>query len=342
MLERDAIKARKALPHYFNILEGREKPNFHLLKMIPVKFEPDMDMKLLWDLHKVGMEMLKKGEFESEVDNNLLDLKATIAKRMLKRCELCEFKCGINREKEIGYCRVKETRIATAFLHMGEEPELVPSYTIFFSGCNFRCVFCQNWDISQYRVGEIVPAATLAKKIERAYYLGAKNVNFVGGEPTPNIPYILELLNHLNIPIPIIWNSNMYLSVEGMKLLDGVVDLYLADFKWFYNKNALKYSKAPNYWDVMVRNFLLAKAHYKSEFLIRHLVVPGHLKDTEKILRWIADNIGKEVRINVMFQYRPEFRASRYPEINRTLTVEEMGRAKELVEKYGFENALVG
>jgi len=338
----DLERARRALPHYFRILEGIENPNFQILKKIPVNFDVDMDLDTLWKLHLESMERLRRGLWEEEVENNLLSLKATIARKMLKKCELCELRCGINREKEIGYCRVKESRVAVDFLHMGEEPELVPSYTVFFSGCNFRCVFCQNWDISQYRVGEFIHPRNMAKKIRYAHARGAKNVNFVGGEPTPNLPYILDTLLHVNVPIPIVWNSNMYMSIESMKLLDGVVDIYLADFKWGDDRNALKYSRAPRYWETMVRNFLLAKQHYRAEFLIRHLVIPGHLEDTEKILKWIAENIGKKVRVNVMFQYRPEYKAYGYPELNRGLSYKEMQLAHNIVKKYGLENALVG
>lgn len=125
-------------------------------------------------------------------EKSLLDLKAVIAYRILESCELCEFKCRTNRKKEIGYCRVKESLVASDFLHYGEEPELVPSYTILFSGCNFWCVFCQNWDISQFRAGVEYSPNEMAEKITVAFARGAKNVNFVGGEPTSNLSFIIE------------------------------------------------------------------------------------------------------------------------------------------------------
>jgi len=340
--DRDTSSARNALPRYFAILEGMEKPNFHALRRVSVDFDEHMSIEELWRLHAESMQALREGKLEEESPGNLLELKAVIARKILKRCVLCEYRCGIDREKSIGYCRVKESRVATAFLHMGEEPELVPSYTVFFSGCNFRCVFCQNWDISQFRVGRHIDPKHLAEKIEEAYFAGAKNVNFVGGEPTPNLPYILDTLIHLYVPIPIVWNSNMYMSEEAMSLLDGVVDIYLADFKWGSDQNARRYSRALNYWSTITRNFLLAKQHYRAEFLIRHLVIPQHLEDTERILHWIAENIGREVRINVMFQYRPEYHAYRYPELSRALNYKEMQMAKEIVRKYGFRNALIG
>ncbi|MCD6188715.1 MAG: radical SAM protein [Thermococcus sp.] len=336
-------RAKEALPHYFSILSGEEKPNFFYAKRVEVDFEQDASLKDLWKIHKEGMEKLRENNLKESPKKSLLDLKALIAHKILESCELCEFKCHANRFKEIGYCRVKESLIASDFLHIGEEPELVPSYTVFFSGCNFRCVFCQNWDISQYRVGLRCSPEEMAVKMAVAYAEGAKNVNFVGGEPTPDLPFILESLKHVKVPIPVVWNSNMYMSEKSMRLLDGIVDVYLADFKWGNDEDALKYSKSPNYWETVTRNFLLAKEHYKAEFLIRHLVIPGHLDCcTRPILKWISENLGRDVRVNVMFQYRPEYRAHEYPEIDRRLTNDEMLKAAQFVKEFGLKNALVG
>jgi len=336
-------KAKKAMPHYFEVLSGKEKPNFFYTGQVKVNFSEDYSLNELWRAHDEGMEKLRENDLSESPEKSLLDLKALIADRILEKCELCEIKCHVNRKENIGYCRVKDTLIASDFLHIGEEPELIPSYTIFFSGCNFRCVFCQNWDISQYRVGLKYSPEEMATKIAVAYAEGAKNVNFVGGEPTPNLPFILETLRYVKVPIPVVWNSNMYMSEITMRLLDGVVDVYLADFKWGNNEDALKYSKAPRYWEVVTRNFLLAKKHYKAEFLIRHLVMPNHLECcTKPILKWIAENLGKEVRVNVMFQYRPEYRADRYPEIARRLNYDEMKRAAELAAEFELKNAMIG
>ncbi|WP_055282182.1 radical SAM protein [Thermococcus sp. EP1] len=336
-------RAKKALPHYFSVFSGKEKPNFFHVKQVEVYFDEEDELKELWKIHEEGLEKLRENDLKENPEKNLLDLKALIAHKILEKCELCEIKCHVNRFDEAGYCRVKESLVASDFLHIGEEPELIPSYTIFFSGCNFRCVFCQNWDISQYRVGVRYSPKDMGIKIGVAYARGAKNVNFVGGEPTPNLPFILESLKYVEVPIPVVWNSNMYMSKESMALLDGIVDVYLADFKWGNNQDALKYSKAPKYWETITRNFLLAKKHYKAEFLIRHLVVPGHLECcTQPILKWISENLGKDIRVNVMFQYRPEYKAHKYPEINRGLTNEEMIRAAELAGEFGLKNALVG
>lgn len=336
-------KAKRAMPHYFSVLEGREEPNFFHAKRVEVKFSGRETLEELLELHKKGLERLKENDFTEKPEKSLLDLKAEIAERTLEACGLCEFKCRVNRFESPGYCRVKESLVASDFLHLGEEPELVPSYTVFFSGCNFRCVFCQNWDISQFRVGVRLSPKEMAARISLAYLHGAKNVNFVGGEPTPNLPFILQSLKYVEVPIPVVWNSNMYMSELAMELLDGVVDIYLGDFKWGNNGCALKYSKVPRYWEVVTRNFLLAKGHYRADFLIRHLVMPGHLECcTRPVLEWISGNLGRGARVNVMFQYRPEYKAKEYPEISRRLNREEKRRAFELVEEFGLENAIVG
>ncbi len=339
----DVEAAARAMPHYFSVLRGEEEPNFFLARNVAVSFRGDEPLDELWGLHEEGMERLRENDLAEKPEKSLLDLKATIADRILESCTLCEVKCGVNRRESIGYCRVKESLVASDFLHYGEEPELVPSYTVFFSGCNFRCVFCQNWDISQYRVGvEHVPEF-MALKIDEAFKRGARNVNFVGGEPTPNLPFILETLRHVKAPIPVVWNSNMYMSEEAMRLLDGIVDVYLGDFKWGNDGCARRYSKIPRYWEVVTRNFLLAREHFRADFLIRHLVLPEHLECcTRPVLEWTAENLGRDVRVNVMFQYRPEYRAGKYPEIDRGLNREEMGEAVRIVEELGFRYALVG
>lgn len=340
---RDPGRAEEALPHYFSILSGEDVPNFLKAKKIGVSFRGEQSLEELWELHRDGMERLRENDLEEKPEKNLLDLKALIANKLLESCTLCEIQCRVNRKESMGYCRVKKSLVASDFLHYGEEPELVPSYTVFFSGCNFRCVFCQNWDISQYRVGVELLPEFMALKIEEAFRRGARNVNFVGGEPTPNLPFILETLRHVRAPIPVVWNSNMYMSEEVMELLDGVADVYLADFKWGNDDCARRYSRAPRYREIVTRNFLLAKEHYMAEFLIRHLVVPSHLECcTRAALEWVAENLGKDVRVNVMFQYRPEYRAIEHKEMARTLEREEMEKAARIVEELGLRNALVG
>jgi putative pyruvate formate lyase activating enzyme len=259
---------------------------------------------------------------------------------MLHSCRFCERRCGANRKKgEKGVCGVGESsRMASEFMHHGEEPELVPSYTIFFNGCTFKCVFCQNWDISQFpEDGVEVSASALAKLVDSARGEGARNVNWVGGEPTPNLHTILKTLTKLKTNIPSVWNSNMYMSLEAMKLLFGTQDIYLTDFKYGNDACALRLSKIPRYFEVVSRNHRLSFAD--SELIIRHLVLPNHLECcTKPVLRWIAENLGKMVRVNLMDQYRPCYQALEYEEINRRLREEEFQRAVEIANEVGLQN----
>ncbi|MBS3789564.1 MAG: radical SAM protein [Candidatus Thermoplasmatota archaeon] len=269
-------------------------------------------------------------EFRRENKIPPLELKVELAKKMVKGCELCERKCKVNREKgEKGYCDVTEPKISSEFLHMGEERELVPSHTVFFAGCNFRCVFCQNYEISQLNQGRKLPAEILAEKIESD---GGKNVNWVGGDPTPNLHYILEVLRKMKKPIPQIWNSNMYLSEKCMKLLSQLMDVYLTDFKYGNDECAKKLSDVEDYTFVLRRNHLIAEK--TGDLIIRHLVLPGHLECcTKPLLEWIDSNLGNP-KLNIMTQYRPVWHADEHPKIDRYLNREEKKEIKKLRKKY--------
>jgi putative pyruvate formate lyase activating enzyme len=258
-------------------------------------------------------------------------------KQMLK-CGLCERKCNAKRsEGKTGWCNVLDTRVASEFLHLGEEPELIPSHTVFFSGCNFECVYCQNWDISQRRGGWKIKLKSLAETIKIKQGQGAKNLNLVGGEPTPNLPYILKVLKEmkrLEVNTPIIWNSNMYMSAETMRVLNKVVDVYLGDFKYGKNECAERLSKVPKYWGTVTRNYKKAKA----DLLIRHLVLPGHVRCCSKpLIKWIAENLSTDIYLNVMDQYRPEYHAHQYKEINRQLSTKEYEEVLAFAQSQGFK-----
>jgi len=330
-----------ALSRYYSILDGDERARYLLSKEIMVDADLASDENSLWKVHYETATRKVGGE------TSLLDVKTELGRRMLLSCRLCERRCLANRSKGgKGHCGVLGSRISNEFLHMGEEPDLVPSYTIFFSGCTFNCVFCQNWDIStRPEGGVVVGPAELARKIElRARtapgrYLGfegrARNVNWVGGDPTSNLPFILQVLIECSANLPQVWNSNMYLTEEAMQLLDGVVDIYLTDFKYGNDKCALKLSNAPDYMRIVQRNHILARE--QAEMIIRHLVLPGHIECcTEPVLRWIAENLDN-VKVNVMAQYRPEHRAREFEELSRALRMAEYGKAMRIADQLGLD-----
>lgn len=255
---------------------------------------------------------------------------------LLKNCLLCNRKCGVNRLKgELGVCSAGDSiRIARAALHLWEEPPISGengSGTVFFSHCNFKCVFCQNHEISQNYNGATISIERLSDIFLELQQKGANNINLV--TPTHYVPQIIEALDIAKVKglkLPILYNTNGYDSLDTIKYLDGYIDVYLPDFKYFNNKYAIKYSKVNDYKDnlipvlkEMIRqtgstkfddNGLITKG-----VIIRHLMLPGLLFDSKKVIDTIYKTFGNQVYISIMNQYTPMFKACEYPEINKRL-----------------------
>jgi putative pyruvate formate lyase activating enzyme len=334
------------MQRYEKILKGA--PARHII-LKSVEVRPDfrsLDDEELWRLHddRIAEYRDRNANYASIKDMparkapSLLDVKIELAARIMKSCHFCEIRCDANRYIRPGACGVDaRSHYYSEFLHRGEEPELVPSHTIFFEGCTFACAYCQNWTIATEIRGKVVDPKEMAKIIEIRHREGSKNVNLVGGDPTPHLHTILEIVNELDINIPVVWNSNMYVTPESMALLEGVVDVYLGDFRYGDDEHASRYSSGANYWAVTTRAFLEAKA--QADILVRQLVLPGHVECcTKRIVEWCAQNLGRNVRFNLMFQYFPEYRAQMFPEIDRTLTAGEIRRALEIVKGAGLNN----
>ena len=346
----DALRAfedpeiRDSLPRYIEVSRDRLAAQFLIARSIEV--DRPRSEEEAWEIHAHGIEELLEiaksdaspSEMRSPEGFTLLDLKIELAEGLASRCRLCERSCGVDRKSgERGVCGVGWTpRVASAFVHMGEEAPITPSGTVFFSGCNFKCVFCQNWDISQFPgSGEPVGPEELCRLFEALRSRGVRNINLVGGEPTPNLHAILKALRILERNVPIVWNSNMYMSREATELLLGVVDLWLPDFKYWENSHAAKYSGVPRYREVVTRNLKRAYGYWP-EMVIRHLVMPGHVECcTLPILSWIAENTPRAL-VNVMSQYRPEYRAREFEEISRRPSFDEMRRAYEEADRLGL------
>lgn len=310
------------LDHYHAILKGHP-PRYIETRAQLITADITSPTAALWAAH----------EQKAPGTTSLLEVKIELANRMFTHCTFCERRCGVNRAQEVGECHVQEPKIASEFAHYGEESVLVPSHTIFFSGCNFHCIYCQNWDISQVkpRVGRWIPPKKLAKIIEVKHL---KNMNFVGGDPTPNLNYILQVLQWCNAPIPVVWNSNMYVTEKSMQLLDGVVDVYLTDFKYGNNACGEELSDVKDYFTIVSRNHVLAEA--QAELIIRHLVLPNHLECcTYRVLQWISETLA-DPAVNVMFQYRPEYNAMENAKIDRFLTYEEHKRALDIAKEFSI------
>ena len=342
--------AKKSLRRYFFVLQEEKPAKFMMAKKVPAEWDERESLEKLWVEHAKRTDAFR--DFERSVDEgknfdaipspakSYLDLKIEIANRIVQSCRFCTRQCGVNRlTSGLGYCCCGNAMAVSAiFAHMGEEPELVPSGTIFTMGCTMRCRQCQNWTISQWKEdGTEYKPEELAREIEQLRLGGCRNANLVGGEPTPWLKQWLETFRHVGVSVPVVWNSNSYYSEETAKLLAGFVDVYLLDFKYGPGDCAERISDAPKYWEVCTRNHLEAKKN--SELIIRVLVLPGHLECcTKPILNWIAENLGAETRVNLLFQYRPEWHAHEIPELRRRLSKDEMEKTVQLAKKVGLTN----
>ena len=271
---------------------------------------------------------------------------------MLKECRLCARECGVNRlEGEKGFCEAgSRVMISSAGPHFGEEPPLVGRYgsgTIFLTNCNLGCVFCQNYDISQLGHGREMELDELVNAMLTLQKMGCHNINFVS--PTHYIPQILAGLLvavEKGLCVPLVHNCGGYESVDALKLLDGVFDIYMPDMKYGDNSLGEIYSKAPGYFDTVIA--AVAEMHRQvgdlvinkegiaeRGILIRHLVLPGNLSGTGKVVKYIS-RLSKDSYVNIMGQYRPEYKASDYPELNRRISSEEFMDALSLAEEAGL------
>ncbi len=272
---------------------------------------------------------------------------------ILKECRLCPRRCGVNRlNGEIGYCKApSELMVSSAFPHFGEEPPLVGyhgSGTIFLTHCSLQCIFCQNYDISHEGRGERITPHDLAKMMVRLQEMGCHNINFV--TPTHYTPQIIASLPEAierGLRLPIVYNCSGYESLEVIQLLEGIVDIYMPDVKYMESQQSQRYSNAPDYPERI--KTILKEMHRqvgdlkmnstgiaKRGLLIRHLVMPNGVASSEEVLRFIAEEISVHSYINIMAQYRPEYRAFDYPDINRRITQKEFIEAIQIAKRFGL------
>ncbi len=264
----------------------------------------------------------------------------------LKECRLCPRECGINRYSHTGVCmQGDKPRISNAVRHFGEEPPLVKSGgsgTVFFSGCTMKCVYCQNFGISQKNSGYQISVEELAQIFIDLQNNGAENINLV--TPTPHIPFIISALRiaaNKGLIIPLVYNTSGYEKVEIIKLLDGIVDIYLPDIRYTDDSIGKKYSRVNKYWTVTrkaIKEMFRQVGTYKEEsnkgLIIRHLVLPEGLAGTEEMAEFVSFELSHSVPISLMSQYRPVYKAKEYEKISRRITDEEYKKALDIIEKY--------
>ena len=266
-------------------------------------------------------------------------------------CNICPRKCNIDRSKGIGFCGVGENlKLARAALHEWEEPIISGtkgSGTIFFSGCNLKCVFCQNYDVSR-GFGKEVSVDRFIDIMKELEDKGAHNINLV--TPSHYVSHIIEALDKYRPNIPIVYNSSGYESLETIKRLKGYIDVYLPDLKYSDNALALKYSKAPNYFETATAAILEMRSQVtdviendlmKSGLIVRHLVLPNALNNTLGVLDWITKNLDNTTYVSLMGQFTPYGEAQKYNELTRKIKPLEYKIAINKLIDNNFNNAFV-
>lgn len=269
-----------------------------------------------------------------------------------KHCRLCARECGIDRTTQVGYCKMTDKLyVSRAALHFWEEPPISGdrgSGTIFFSGCSLSCVFCQNREISRGRSGVEIETERLCEIMIELQAKGAHNINLV--TPTHYIPTIAEtvrMAKSWGLSIPVVYNTGSYDRVEALKMLDGLVDIYLPDLKYFSSKTAKEYSTAADYPDVaraaideMVRQVGIPtfdeNGIMKSGVIVRILLLPGHVAEAKLSLKYLLDTYGDKIYVSLMNQYTPM--AYITPPLDRRVTREEYRQLIDYAEKIGLKN----
>jgi putative pyruvate formate lyase activating enzyme len=276
---------------------------------------------------------------------------------LLSSCQLCPHKCKVNRLKGAkGFCKAgKDAEVYSAHLHFGEEPPIsgaCGSGTIFFSRCNSRCVYCQNYKFSQQGEGKKVEIDELAEIMLDLEKKGAHNINLV--TPQHFIPHIIEAINicrKRGFSLPVVYNTSGYDLPETISILRGYIDIYLPDMRYSNNEMGMKYSFLPNYADYNrqavkkmyeeVGDLVLEDGAAKKGLIIRHLVLPNNISGTRDVMKFIAEKLSKSAFISLMSQYYPVYHANRFSEISRQITEQEYQDALDAMAFFGLENGWI-
>lgn len=295
--------------------------------------------------------------FYQSFKNGKLESIADECYKRLKSCTLCPHNCNVNRlDGELGKCGIaNDARVASYNAHYGEENVLVGkggSGTIFFSGCNLRCIFCQNYDISHGEYGTNVTFHQLANIMLNLQEAGCSNINFV--TPTHVLPFILYALvisAKQGLKLPLVYNSGGYESLEVIKMLDGIIDIYMPDIKFLDQNLAQQLTNAQDYPQIVklalkemhrqVGDLKVVNGLAKKGLLIRHLVMPGYLRETEEVIRFVAEEISKDSYLNIMGQYYPCGDANNFPKLSKRLYSSEYQQALQIARHYNLSKFII-
>lgn len=295
----------------------------------------------------------RRASYCDRLESGVLAERVAQARERLRRCHVCPRHCAIDRlEGDLGFCLVGAKPFVSSYgPHHGEEAPLRGwngSGAIFLASCNLRCIYCQNYEISQLREGRDVSAEELADMMLSLQEQSCHNINLV--TPSHQVPQILEgllLAAQRGLHLPLVYNTSSYDDLEMLRLLDGIVDIYLPDFKYADAEAGLKYSKVPGYPEIA--KAAIKEMHRQTGdlgiderglavrgLLLRHLVLPGGVAETAEIMRFLANEISPNTYVNIMDQYRPCWKSFNYPPLNRGITKEEFEDAVEAAKTAGL------
>lgn len=301
------------------------------------------------------MKGLYQPRYLNLFNNGELEKRVITLKEMLQNCVLCPHQCKVNRTNgERGYCKtLKNVVVSGAEIHFGEEPELVGKYgsgTIFFAHCNLSCVFCQNYEISYCGEGHEVSSTQLAEIMLDLQNKGCHNINLVS--PSHIVPQIVEgifLASQKGLTLPIVYNTNGYDLTDTLKLLEGIVDIYMPDIKFSDDTLGLKYLNVKNYFTI-AKNAVKEMYHQVGNLqtdglniaqrglMIRHLVMPQNLAGTDEIMEFIANELSVDCYVHIMAQYYPTHNAYLHKEISRRITNDEFFHGISMAKSAGLRN----
>lgn len=277
--------------------------------------------------------------------------------RIIAKCELCPRACRVDRGRgEKGYCGISnEILVAHYGPHYGEEPPISGTHgsgNIFFSSCNLRCIYCQNYQISHERVGKRITIDDLVGIFFSLQDRGLHNINLVS--PTPYVPFIVQAIESAKgkgLELPFVYNTHAFETVDTLRMLDGLIDIYLPDFKYWNGNIADRLSCAREYPESarlailemkrQVGNLVIEEGIARKGLLVRHLVLPSGLAGTRQILEWIKKELGSDTYISLLAQYNPLHRASDYPMLSRSIRQDEYDKFLDFLEAEGFENVFI-
>lgn len=273
----------------------------------------------------------------------------------MNKCNLCNHLCNIDRNKIKGYCQAPNHLVlAKAYLHKWEEPPIAGIYgsgTIFFSYCNLRCIFCQNYEISTNHFGKKTTIKRFSEICLELQEKNATNINLV--TPTHYVPQIIKGIKKAKkngLKIPIVYNTSTYETIDTIKSLNNIIDIYLPDLKYYDDEIAIKYSKAPNYFNNAIKAIeemykqvgkpIIKNGIMQKGIIVRHLMLPNHLEDSKKIIKYLYDKYKNNIYISIMSQYTP-IKKTKYSELNQKISTNEYNELINYAYDLGIRNAFI-